>query len=93
MELNEAIQKFYGLQAKLCAYYHAMSLIHYDGATCAPKGTAANRGQTLSILSAESYTLSTGDDTVALLEYLARPFQALPSFAPLRLIPFLCFPY
>ena len=70
MELNEALQKFAQLQAKLSAYYHAMSLIYFDGSTTAPKGTAANRGHTLSILSAESYTLSTGDETVALLEYL-----------------------
>ena len=70
MELKEALQKFEQLQAKLSAYNHAMSLIYYDGSTYAPKGTAANRGQTLSILSAESYMLSTGKETVELLEYL-----------------------
>lgn len=70
MELNQAREAFARLQAKMSAYNHAMSLIHYDGATTAPKGTAANRGQTLGILSEESYRLSTSEETVALLEFL-----------------------
>ena len=70
MDINTAIQQFMQLQAKLSAYQHAMSLIFYDGVTSAPKATAANRGQTLSVLSAESYMLSTGEETVKLLEYL-----------------------
>ena len=70
MDIKTAIQQFMQLQAKLSAYQHAMSLIFYDGVTSAPKATAANRGQTLSVLSAESYMLSTGEETVKLLEYL-----------------------
>ena len=70
MELKEALTKLAALQAKMSAYYHAMSLIHYDGATTAPKGTAQNRAQTLGVLSEETYKLSTGDETIALLEYL-----------------------
>lgn len=70
MELNTAIEKYYKLQAKLAAYGHAMSLIYYDGSTTAPKDTAANRGRTLSVLSEESYLLSTGKETVELLEFL-----------------------
>ena len=70
MELKEALTKLAALQAKMSAYYHAMSLIHYDGATTAPKGTAQNRAQTLGILSEETYKLSTGEETVELLEYL-----------------------
>ena len=70
MELNQACAQLKELQAKMSAFGHAMALIYYDGATTAPKGTAANRGQTLSILSRESYLLSTGEQTVALLEYL-----------------------
>jgi len=58
------------LQAKMAAYGHATSLIFYDGVTTAPKGTAANRGQTLSILSEESYKLATGEETLALLNNL-----------------------
>ena len=70
MELQQALEQLTRLQAKMAAYNHAISLIYYDGATTAPKGTAANRGQTLSILSEESYRLSTGKDTVELLEFL-----------------------
>ena len=70
MELKQALEQFMQLQSKLSAYNHAMTLIFYDGATTAPKGTAANRGHTLSILSEESYKLSTGKETVDLLEYL-----------------------
>ncbi len=70
MELKEALASLAALQAKMSAYNHAMALLYYDGATTAPKGTAANRGQTLSILSEESYKLSTGKDTVELLEHL-----------------------
>ncbi|MBQ2255733.1 MAG: hypothetical protein II330_02620, partial [Clostridia bacterium] len=70
MELNQACEQLKELQEKLSAFGHAMALIYFDGATTAPKGTAANRGQTLSILSRESYLLSTGDATVALLTYL-----------------------
>ena len=70
MELLQACQQLTELQAKMMAYGHAMSLIYYDGATTAPKGTAANRAQTLSILSQESYLLSTGEQTVNLLNYL-----------------------
>ncbi|MBQ1222927.1 MAG: carboxypeptidase M32 [Oscillospiraceae bacterium] len=70
MELNTALEKYRKLQNKLSAYGHAMALIYYDGATTAPNATAANRGQTLSVLSEESYLLSTGKDTLELLEYL-----------------------
>lgn len=70
MDLSTALEKYRKLQAKLAAYGHAMALIYYDGSTTAPHATAANRGQTLSVLSEESYLLSTGKDTVELLEYL-----------------------
>ncbi len=70
MELKEALEKLSKLQAKMKAYDHATALIYYDGVTTAPKGTAANRAQTLSVLSEETYKLSTGADTVELLEYL-----------------------
>ena len=58
------------LQKKLAAYEHALALMQYDGATTAPKETAANRGMSMSILSEELYRLSTAQDTVELLTYL-----------------------
>ena len=70
MELNQAREALKTWQTKMAAYGHAMALIYYDGSTTAPKGTAANRGQTLSILSEESYRLSTCEETVSLLEFL-----------------------
>ncbi len=70
MTIETAITALHELQAKQAAFAHAMGLINYDGSTTAPKGTAANRAQTMSILGAESYRLATGKETVELLEYL-----------------------
>lgn len=70
MTVQDAIRELMTLQEKLAAYGHAMGLLFYDGATTAPRGTAANRGKTMSVLSEEHYKLSTGEETVALLELL-----------------------
>lgn len=70
MDFKQAKQQLIDLQEKLSAYFHAVSAIHYDGDTAAPKGTAANRAHTLSILSGEIYNLTTSDETVRLLEFL-----------------------
>ncbi len=70
MNITEAKKELYDLQSKLSAYNHACEMIYYDGVTSAPKGTADNRAHTLAILSEEIYKLSTGDDTIALLEFL-----------------------
>ena len=77
MTLQEARNELQALQARLSAYGHALALLQFDGATTAPKGTAANRGQTMSILSGEHYKLATGQDTVALLELLDSQKEAL----------------
>lgn len=70
MTLEEARGKLDALQKKQSALNHAMSLLYFDGATAAPKGTAANRGQTMSLLGEEVYKLTTGPETVELLEFL-----------------------
>lgn len=70
MELNEALKKLDLLQRKQIAYGHAMSMINYDGDTVAPRGSAANRAETLGILSEETYKLSTCEETIALLDEL-----------------------
>lgn len=77
MTIEEAREALQSLQAKMSAYQHATSLIYYDGVTGAPSGTAANRGQTLGILSEEEYKLATGAETVALLEFLDKNRDAL----------------
>ena len=70
MELPQARKALTELQAKLSAYDHALSLLNYDGDTGAPRGTAANRAQTQGVLTEILYTLSTGKETVDLLEFL-----------------------
>ena len=70
MDLQTAKQQLLELQAKMAAFGHASALIFYDGSTTAPKGTGPNRARTLSILSAESYKLATGQDTLDLLNWL-----------------------
>ncbi|MBQ9413185.1 MAG: carboxypeptidase M32 [Oscillospiraceae bacterium] len=77
MTTEEAIERLYALQKKLSAYSHAMGLLNYDGVTTAPKGTAANRGETMGVLSEELYRLTTGPDTVELLEFLAGQRESL----------------
>lgn len=70
MTIDEARARLDALQKKMSAYDHAAELLSYDGCTAAPKGTAANRAETLSVLSEESYRLSTGEETAELLEFL-----------------------
>ena len=70
MTTQEALELFYAMQAKLSAYEHAMSLIYYDGATTAPRGTAENRARALSVLSEDMYKLTTSEESVSLLEFL-----------------------
>ena len=78
MTVSEARQALMALQAKMSAYDHAMSVLFYDGSTTAPRGTAANRGRSLSILSEEFYRLSTGEETLSLLAFLDEHKQELP---------------
>ena len=70
MNLPEALSSLNMLQKKMAAYTHALDLLYYDGATCAPSGTAANRGESMAILSEASYELSTCKETEDLLELL-----------------------
>ena len=78
MTIKAARDRLMELQKKMAAYNHAMGLIYYDGATTAPKDTAANRGVTLSVLSEEVYKLGTSKDTVDLLEFLDSFKDKLP---------------
>jgi len=71
MTLDQAREKLAALQKTASAYHHALGLLFYDGATSAPRGTAANRGQTMAVLSRELYRLNTGPDTAELLAFLA----------------------
>ena len=77
MELQQARKDLIKLQHRLAAYDHGIGSIHYDGETTAPKGTAKNRAQSLGILNEEKYKISTGEDTIRLLEYLDENKESL----------------
>ena len=70
MERNQALEKLREIEKKQVAYAHATGLIYYDGVTAAPRGTAANRGETLAILSEVQYGLSTGPEIAEVVETL-----------------------
>ena len=70
MELAQAITKLDALQRKMFAYNHAMGVLYYDGATAAPAGSAANRGETMSVLSEAEYLMATGPEMIDLLDFL-----------------------
>ncbi|MCR5207425.1 MAG: carboxypeptidase M32 [Eubacterium sp.] len=69
-DLTKAREALMSLQKKLAAYDHALGLMQYDGVTTAPKKTADNRAQSMSVLTEEVYILSTSEETEKLLEYL-----------------------
>lgn len=77
MEMKEALQRLDALQRKQIAYGHALGLISFDASTSAPSGTAANRGETVAILSEEIYRMTTGEETAALLDELYENRAAL----------------
>ena len=70
MTLNEARKQLMELQAKLSAYHHATGVLHFDGMTTAPRGTAKNRAHSATILSGELYKLNTSPETRGLLAFL-----------------------
>ncbi len=70
MTTQEAAIRWRTLQEKTCALTHAAGLIYYDGVTTAPRGTAANRGQTLGVLSGLLYEAAAGPEAEELLELL-----------------------
>ena len=70
MTLEEGRKALYDLQKNMTAYQHALGLLFYDGATAAPRGTAANRARTAGVLNQALYRLTTREDTAALLAEL-----------------------
>ena len=70
MELEQARIEFDNLQRRLAAFGHATAIIFFDGETGAPPDTVDNRSQSLKILNEEIFRIKTGEDTIALLEYL-----------------------
>ncbi|MBO4338888.1 MAG: carboxypeptidase M32 [Clostridiales bacterium] len=70
MTVSQAREFLMNYQKKLAAYEHAMGSIYYDGSTAAPKGTAENRAQSLSVLSEEMYKIATDEKSIETLEFL-----------------------
>ena len=70
MSIQESLAALDVLQRKMAAYNHALGLIYYDGATYAPSGTAANRGESMAVLSQAAYELQTSAETEKLLDEL-----------------------
>ena len=77
MTLEKARRRLGDLQKTVTAYRHALGLLFYDGATTAPRGTAANRGRTTAVLSRELYRINTAPETLALLAFLEENRTAL----------------
>ena len=70
MNLQESLAALDRYQRKTIAYRHALDMIYYDGVTVAPEGSAANRGESMSILSEELYALTTSPQIKDLLDSL-----------------------
>lgn len=71
MNMEEARKSLKELQLKEFAYGQAMGTMHYDAVTGAPSETWAPRGKATSILSAEAYKLSSGEESGTLLNFLS----------------------
>ena len=68
--VTEAVAKLRELEEQRAALYHAMGVVNYDALTAAPKDTAEGRGRTMGVLSGMEYELTTGAETVAVLDVL-----------------------
>ncbi len=69
--MQETVKSFKTLLAKIHAYQHAMGTLQYDAETVMPKKAAEELGQTMGVLSEESYKLSTGGEMREFLGKLA----------------------
>ena len=70
MKLEQARVDFLNLQRKIAAFKHATALIYYDGETAAPPDTLDNRTKSLMVLNDEILKLTSGPETLELLQYL-----------------------
>ena len=70
MDLERARVEFSDLQKRICAFMHATELIYFDGETVGPPGTADNRAHAQELLNEELFILSSGPETLELINYL-----------------------
>lgn len=69
-ELTKKVERLRELEKKMFALRYATCAIYLDSVTVAPKETSEGRGEALGVLSEYEYTLSTGKETIDLLEDL-----------------------
>lgn len=62
-----AYEQYLELRSKIAAYQLALTTLHWDGATVAPKQGAAYRSQKMGILSGEMFSIMTDEKTISLL--------------------------
>ena len=84
MSLKDLIIKLDELEHKIHAYNHAMSVVVYDGATGAPVGSAAGRGEILGILAEAAHNIFINDDTDTLLRGLESHMDELDDLTARR---------
>jgi len=70
MELKQMVEQFKAHQKKMHAYSHAMGLLYYDSVTTMPSGASETLGETLGVLSEETYKLEVNDEYRTLLHAL-----------------------
>ena len=77
MDIKDAKELLKKHQEKLSAFNQAGELMYFDGATTAPKKTAANRAHAMGILSEEMYLLQTDEKFVEVIEFLDKNKESL----------------
>lgn len=77
MTIETAIERLNELELTEFAYNHAMGILSYDGSTGAPKKSAIPRGRTMGVLSGELYKISTGEEAIALVDFLREHYDEL----------------
>ncbi len=77
MTTKEALEKYAAREKTLFALGHAGSMIYFDGATIAPKGSAEVRAFTLGEISRLTYQFATSPETAEVLSALASDLDSL----------------
>ncbi len=70
MNTAQALERLAAFEKTSFALGHASGILYYDGATVAPRGSAATRAATLGELARLNYELTTAPETVEMIEAL-----------------------
>lgn len=77
--MNEIIEKYKKIRAKIKAFEYAMWIIGWDSATEAPKGCFEERAKQTGVLSEELYKLQTSDEYIEIIDKLYENRASLDS--------------